>query len=141
MSRAQRRAAAQANDARPLWCGKWAKAMSAGESFTKDEFEELPDVIYWVQQVVALVQGLLWGFIPLTGSIGLVSWGVTNSLFVFGYCTSFLDLDLESEWDTLALLKEASYRPLVSFARPGLSCTQQCMLNERASSCPIACGN
>lgn len=30
-------------------------------------FEELYDVVYWIRQVLAVVIGIAWGIIPLTG--------------------------------------------------------------------------
>ena len=35
--------------------------------FTKGSFEELYDVVYWIRQVLAVVIGIAWGIIPLTG--------------------------------------------------------------------------
>lgn len=36
--------------------------------FIQDEFL---DVIYWARQIIGLIAGLLWGFLPLKGFFGL----------------------------------------------------------------------
>ena len=33
--------------------------------------DEFLDVIYWMRQILGIVLGLIWGFIPLTGIFGL----------------------------------------------------------------------
>lgn len=34
--------------------------------------EELLDVVYWGRQILALLVGLVWGFLPLTGVLGII---------------------------------------------------------------------
>ncbi len=34
--------------------------------------DELLDVVYWVRQVLAVLQGLIWGAVPLTGLLAFL---------------------------------------------------------------------
>lgn len=113
VSRKERREAAAANkiknesetfDASALSIVE--KAFTPGQSLSEHEFEELPEIIYWSRQVFALLQGILWGIIPLQGTIGLGSSVILNSSLVFFYAR-FLGLD-EDEWDITKLLMEGA---------------------------------
>ena len=38
----------------------------------QENFEDFPDVVHWIRQVVGILIGIVWGFIPMTGSAGLI---------------------------------------------------------------------
>jgi hypothetical protein len=61
---------------------KWHRALDPTTQWDKAELHE---VVYWVRQVLAVVCGLLWGFIPLTGYVGNLTYlGLSGlALFVF----------------------------------------------------------
>lgn len=42
--------------------------------------DEVLDAVYWSRQVLAILMGLLWGFLGLTGMLGIGSFVVINSL-------------------------------------------------------------
>ena len=52
----------------------------------KDEFL---DAVYWTRQVVALLLGLVWGVVGLTGFVGIASFVAVNSAFVYLYASAF----------------------------------------------------
>lgn len=45
--------------------------------------DEVLDAVYWSRQVLALIMGLMWGFVGLTGIVGLGSFIVINSLAAY----------------------------------------------------------
>lgn len=45
--------------------------------------DDVLDAVYWYRQVLALVMGLTWGIIGLTGSFGILSFIILNSLAAY----------------------------------------------------------
>ncbi|OQV14258.1 putative Uncharacterized protein C20orf24-like protein [Hypsibius exemplaris] len=79
----------------------------------KDEFL---DVIYWMQQALALIVGLLCGVLPLKGFLGFAAYGATSCLAVFWYSTNFQDVDLDDTFgDKTTVLKEGFPSSLATF--------------------------
>lgn len=74
----------------------WQKAVVANAQYTKDEFPELHDVIYWMRSALGLVIGIVWGLVPLTNAPGIVSFGAVNAVVVWLYYARFLNVDVES---------------------------------------------
>lgn len=58
-------------------------------------FEDFPDAVYWLRQIIALGIGLAWGVIPMTGAPGLVSFGVINYTVCFLYYSKYAEVDEE----------------------------------------------
>lgn len=39
--------------------------------------------VYWYRQLLALIMGLIWGVIGITGFVGIISFGILNSLAAY----------------------------------------------------------
>ncbi|KAK7019404.1 hypothetical protein SK128_021864 [Halocaridina rubra] len=78
----------------------------------KDEFL---DVIYWGRQVLGLVLGLVWGFIPLKGFVGLFLFGVINAAVIYFYASSFQGIDEEEFGGMWELTKEGFVTSFAGF--------------------------
>jgi hypothetical protein len=62
----------------------------------KESFPELKDVLFYGRQLLALVFGLLFGLLPLTGAAPLVLYVVTDLAIVWFYINSFLPVRLDT---------------------------------------------
>lgn len=78
----------------------------------KDEFL---DVIYWGRQVLGIVLGLVWGFIPLRGFIGLFLFCVINAALIYFYASSFQGIDEEEFGGMWELTKEGFVTSFAGF--------------------------
>lgn len=78
----------------------------------KDEFL---DVIYWMRQIMGLVLGLAWGFIPLKGFVGLALFFLVNIAIVYLYYNSFQKIDEEEYGGASEILKEGLMTSFSSF--------------------------
>ena len=81
------------------------KAFKQGARWDATSFPEFPAAVYWLRQILALVVGLVWGLVPLTGWVGLLAFGATSQIVCMLYYTKYLDVDVEDfgRWD---LMKE-----------------------------------
>ncbi|KAG0724953.1 hypothetical protein GWK47_039530 [Chionoecetes opilio] len=82
----------------------------------KDEFL---DVIYWGRQVLGVALGLVWGFVPLKGFIGLFLFCVINAALVYFYASSFQGIDEEEFGGIWELTKEGFVTSLAGFLVTG----------------------
>lgn len=48
-----------------------------------DDKDEVLDAVYWSRQALAIFMGLIWGFLGLTGFVGIISFAVINSLAAY----------------------------------------------------------
>lgn len=48
-----------------------------------DDKDEVLDAVYWSRQVLAFFMGLIWGFVGLTGFLGIALFGILNSIAAF----------------------------------------------------------
>jgi len=81
---------------------KWQKALSTNAKWTKTE---LGDVIHWLRQALAIACGLIWGLVPITGAIGILSYLLLSFITLFVYYSKFLGLEDDEEfgsrWDLI----------------------------------------
>eukprot|EP00744_Colponema_vietnamica_P007824 GILI01011218.1.p1 GENE.GILI01011218.1~~GILI01011218.1.p1 ORF type:complete len:114 (-),score=32.26 GILI01011218.1:190-531(-) len=70
--------------------GLWKKR-SNGE-WVKDD---LLDELYWTKQILCVLCGLLWGFVPLTGTTGHVAFGAVLFFVMNIYMNKLLEVDPE----------------------------------------------
>nr|XP_022338191.1 uncharacterized protein C20orf24 homolog isoform X1 [Crassostrea virginica] len=90
-----------------------SKAVAAGSTWEdKDEFL---DVIYWMRQVFGLVQGLIWGLLPLKGFFGLLLFFVFNLGIIYLYYNSFQKIDDEEYGGASEILKEGLMTSFAAF--------------------------
>lgn len=50
---------------------------------TWDDKDEVLDAVYWFRQVLAVVMGITWGYLGLTGFVGIISFIVLNSIAAY----------------------------------------------------------
>ncbi|XP_077982095.1 GEL complex subunit OPTI-like [Glandiceps talaboti] len=82
----------------------WKRAFSSQSEWPdKDEFL---DVIYWMKQIISIVLGAVWGFIPLTGIIGLGLFGAVNAGATYVYTMSFQRVDEDEYGGVWEIIKE-----------------------------------
>lgn len=79
------------------------------------EKEELLDVLYWIRQAFALLCGLLWGFIPLVGSLWIALFIALSSAAIYGYYKVVLKLDEEDFGGHGTLLQEGMFTSVMLF--------------------------
>ncbi|XP_055337726.1 GEL complex subunit OPTI-like [Paramacrobiotus metropolitanus] len=78
--------------------------------------DELLDVIYWLQQVLALCVGLGCGLVPVKGFVGFAIYAACSCLSVIWYSTNFQEVDLEDTFgDKTTVLKEGFPSSLATF--------------------------
>ena len=73
--------------------------------YDEETFPEFWDVIYWMRQVIALIVGIVWGFLPLEGLLGLVLYAGTILIIPFIYYTKYVTVD-QNDFDSTELAKE-----------------------------------
>lgn len=53
------------------------------KNYVWDDKDEVLDTVYWYRQALAFLMGILWGFLGLTGSVGVFSFVIFNSLAAY----------------------------------------------------------
>lgn len=48
-----------------------------------EDKDDVLDAVYWYRQVLAIVMGVIWGLLGLTGILGFVSFAVLNSIAAY----------------------------------------------------------
>eukprot|EP00112_Aurelia_sp_Birch-Aquarium-sp1_P018110 Seg4277.2 transcript_id=Seg4277.2/GoldUCD/mRNA.D3Y31 product="putative protein RAB5IF" protein_id=Seg4277.2/GoldUCD/D3Y31 len=89
------------------------RALTAGSTW--DDKDEFLDVIYWMRQIVALVNGLLFGFIPIVGLLGLILFVLVNCAAVFFYSSKYQQIDEDEYGGPLEILKEGLFTAFAVF--------------------------
>lgn len=82
----------------------WSKALKSNSVW--DDKDEFLDVIYWLRQIIAIVFGVIWGVVPLTGFLGIAIFCVLNAGILYLYFSSFQQVDEEEYGGTWELTKE-----------------------------------
>ncbi|GFY49808.1 respirasome Complex Assembly Factor 1 [Trichonephila inaurata madagascariensis] len=91
----------------------WVRVFTPCSSWPdKDEFL---DVIYWTRQILGVILGLAWGFIPLQGFIGLALFCLLNVITLYVYTSAFQKIDDEDFGGIWELLKEGFMTSFASF--------------------------
>merc|ERR1712002_176828 len=78
----------------------------------KDEFL---DVIYWGRQILGILLGLLWGFIPLKGFIALFLFCIINAGAIYVYASNYQCVDEEEFGGMWELTKEGFVTSFAGF--------------------------
>ncbi|MCP9262512.1 Rab5-interacting protein [Dirofilaria immitis] len=84
---------------------KLAKALVSGSDWP--DKDELLDVLYWGRQILALMIGIFWGFIPLHGFLAIVLYIVISTTLGQLYATNFQKVDEDSLGGFWELAKKA----------------------------------
>jgi len=91
----------------------WARAFTSKSEWPdKDEFL---DVIYWLRQCLGLLLGVVWGFVPLNGFIGLLLFAVVNAGLLYLYFNGFQQVDEEVFGGPFELTKEGFMTSFAGF--------------------------
>lgn len=48
-----------------------------------DDKDDVLDAVYWFRQVLAIIMGVIWGFLGFTGILGIASFAVLNSIAAY----------------------------------------------------------
>lgn len=54
------------------------------KNYVWNDKDEVLDSVYWYRQALALIMGLVWGILGVTGSFGILSFILLNSLAAYG---------------------------------------------------------
>ncbi|CAI2355409.1 unnamed protein product [Caenorhabditis sp. 36 PRJEB53466] len=88
----------------PTWKSSLGKALAPGSEWP--DKDELLDVVYWGKQVLSLFVGLIFGFTPMTGILGIISYVVISSVVAQHYVTKFQKVDEDDVGGFWELSKE-----------------------------------
>ncbi|XP_070575598.1 GEL complex subunit OPTI-like [Ptychodera flava] len=103
MSTARRRKG-EANTSLGTAPSVWQRAFSSKSEWNdKDEFL---DVVYWMKQILSILVGAIWGFIPLTGIIGIGLFGAVNTVVTYIYTMTFQKIDEDEYGGIWEIIKE-----------------------------------
>ncbi|XP_057291216.1 GEL complex subunit OPTI-like [Hydractinia symbiolongicarpus] len=80
-----------------------------------DEKDDLLDVIYWMRQVFAVINGIAWGLIPLQGILGLGLFFAINCAIVYIYISKFQKIDEDDYGGIQEILKEGLFTAFAVF--------------------------
>ncbi|VDK71580.1 unnamed protein product [Litomosoides sigmodontis] len=94
----------QAHSETVHWKKTLAKALVSGSEWP--DKDELLDVLYWGRQLLALMIGIFWGFIPLHGFLAIVLYVVISTAVGQLYATNFQKVDEDSLGGFWELAKE-----------------------------------
>eukprot|EP00270_Netrium_digitus_P009073 TRINITY_DN2753_c0_g1_i3.p1 TRINITY_DN2753_c0_g1~~TRINITY_DN2753_c0_g1_i3.p1 ORF type:complete len:129 (-),score=20.65 TRINITY_DN2753_c0_g1_i3:338-724(-) len=81
----------------------WRKLVDRDHDWDRDE---LGDVLHWMRQIEALICGLIWGLIPLTGGLWFAAFMALNLGSVFLYYNQLLCIDEEDFGGHSVLMQE-----------------------------------
>lgn len=48
-----------------------------------EDKDDVLDMVYWWRQVLAVIMGLVWGILGLTGFLGIISFAILNSIAAY----------------------------------------------------------
>lgn len=48
-----------------------------------DDKDDVLDAVYWCRQIIAIIMGVIWGFLGFTGFMGIISFAILNSLAAY----------------------------------------------------------
>ncbi|XP_024398463.1 uncharacterized protein [Physcomitrium patens] len=77
--------------------------------------DQLGDVLHWIRQAIALVCGVLWGAIPLTGFLWILIFAALSSGAIYGVYSIYLKVDAEEFGGDGALLQEGLFASMTLF--------------------------
>merc|ERR1712137_1046247 len=90
---------------------KWQKMTKKGQTWTKDD---LFDVVSVIKQILAILIGVVWGAIPLTGGNAIVGFFLVITILSFLYYARFLGVD-DEEFGRFELIQEGLFSGFAIF--------------------------
>jgi len=90
----------------------YSKLLNPNADWDRDQ---LGDVLHWVRQAIAVVCGIVWGAIPLTGVVWLILFIALSTGLVYGYYSLYLKVDHEEFGGHETLLQEGMFASMTLF--------------------------
>lgn len=88
------------------------KLRKADSSWDRDQ---LGDVLHWIRQAIAVVCGIMWGVVPVSGVLWIALYLALSSGAVFGVYSLYLKVDEEDFGGHGALLQEGLFASVTLF--------------------------
>ncbi|KAK8806757.1 hypothetical protein WA588_005559 [Blastocystis sp. NMH] len=89
-------------------------AMKKNAEYTKETFPDFLDLIYYLKQILALIIGIVWGIVPLTGAFGVFC----GIVIIFGiplfYANRYLCVD-QQDFDLSSIASEGAMPAICLF--------------------------
>ncbi|EFJ10222.1 hypothetical protein SELMODRAFT_182295 [Selaginella moellendorffii] len=89
-----------------------SKLLSPDAEWDRDQ---LGDVLHWLRQALGLLCGIVWGLIPLVGSVWLLVFMLVSTLLVYTYYAFLLKVDQDEFGGHGALLQEGMFASVTLF--------------------------
>ena len=90
-----------------IWTKAFVLKSDDGRPYTKEVFEELLDVLFWVRVIcIAPIFGVICGAVPIEGMYGLGSYVAVSSLIIYLICNTVVMVDIASFGGDFSLLGE-----------------------------------
>jgi len=105
--------AGENNNANPSLTDLFFKSLTV--EATWDEKDEFLDVIYWMRQVFAVINGIIWGLLAFKGIIGIGLFFAINCAIVYVYVAKFQKVDEDDYGGIQELLKEGLFTAFAAF--------------------------
>ncbi|XP_065160639.1 GEL complex subunit OPTI [Atheta coriaria] len=94
-------------------CSIWSRAIKSNSQWP--DKEEFLDVIYWARQAIGIILGIVWGFIPIKGFLGLALFMIVNAAIIYLYYSNFQNIDEEEYGGAWELTKEGFMTSFAGF--------------------------
>jgi len=91
----------------------WKKSMTVNSEW--ENKDDLLDVIYWLRQVFAIINGIAWGLLPVQGLFGIALFLAINCLIVYIYTSKYQKVDEDDFGGIQELLKEGLFTAFAVF--------------------------
>lgn len=89
----------------------WLKVFS--KDYPCDDKDEVLDAVYWTRQLIALLMGIIWGFLAIKGFMGILLFAVINSAAAYVIANS-TNYDFEPD-DNFLPVKEGFMTTFATF--------------------------
>lgn len=74
------------------------------KNYKWEDKDEVLDTVYWYRQVLAIFMGIVWGYLGVKGFIGMICFGILNSLAAYAIA-NHTGYDFDPD-DNLSSVKE-----------------------------------
>uniref|UniRef100_A0A5S6QPA4 Rab5-interacting protein n=1 Tax=Trichuris muris TaxID=70415 RepID=A0A5S6QPA4_TRIMR len=91
----------------------WKRAITPSSDWSQKD--DLLDAIYWLKQLVSAILGILWGTLPLRGSLAITVYFITCSCVSYLYVISFQRVDEEWIGGMVEVIKEGFSTAFATF--------------------------
>mmetsp|Transcript_28644 Transcript_28644/g.48353 ORF Transcript_28644/g.48353 Transcript_28644/m.48353 type:complete len:136 (-) Transcript_28644:336-743(-) len=73
----------------------WSKALQYNAKWDKENFVKFPETVHWLRQIIALICGILFGVLPITGTAGIATFLMLNTYLPYLYYTSYANVNID----------------------------------------------